>query len=148
VNHHPADHPARSAGFDRANVAVGALVTAVLVILLGAGPMALIVTTPRDEGANIGGGILATLAVLLAVGLGSAFTALRAVRRAGDPLVEGSLAGTAGLVAVAVVFTLLLVVARGVSPWALEGVLSLAVPGLGAAVLGAALGVHLPRRSG
>jgi hypothetical protein len=59
MDHDPAGHPARPARFDRTNVAVGAVVTAVLVSLLGAGPIAVIVATPREEGANIGGGVLA-----------------------------------------------------------------------------------------
>ena len=133
---------------DRANLMVGALVTAVLVVLLGAGPFALIVRAPREEGANIGGGILATLAVLLAVALGSAFTARRAVRRVGNPMMEGASAGAAGAIIAAVAVGVPLGAVRGVSPWALEGLLSLAVPGLGAALLGALVGARLTRRSG
>jgi hypothetical protein len=129
---------------------VGALVTAVLTILLGAGPIALIVTTPRDEGANIGGGILATLAVLLAVGLGSSFTARRAVRRAGSPMVEGLTASVGALLVLIVAGDLVLVVAGVVSPAALQGVLdgmlSVGVPALGAAFVGATVGAGSARR--
>jgi hypothetical protein len=85
MDHDPAGHPARPARFDRTNVAVGAVVTAVLVSLLGAGPIAVIVATPREEGANIGGGMLAILSNLLAVGLGAAFTTRLAVRRNEEP---------------------------------------------------------------
>lgn len=131
---------------DHRNVAVGALVTALLTSLLGTAPIALILATPREEGANIGGGILATLALLVAVVLGSAFTARRAVRRASNPMVEGVAAGAAGTAIVALTAGVLLVAVQGVSPWALEGLVSLAVPGLGAAFLGAAVGARTHRR--
>jgi hypothetical protein len=151
MSHHPAGHPARSAGFDRGNVAVGALVTAVLVILLGAGPLALIVATPREEGANIGGGMLAILSSLLAVGLGSAFTARRAVRRNGNSMTEGVVAGMAGIVFVILVVGLLFVVVRDLPMEEVGVMLQLAVPALGAAFAGAAIGgaspTHRSRRS-
>jgi hypothetical protein len=140
MDHDPAGHPTRPASFDRTNFAVGAVVTVVLVSLLGAGPMALIVATPREEGANIGGGMLATLSNLLAVGLGAAFTARRAVRRNGDPMAEGVVASMAGLVFVILAAGLLFVVVGDLPLEEVGGMLSLAIPALGAAFAGAAAG--------
>ena len=140
MDHHATGHPASSGRFDRRNVVVGALVTMILVILLGAGPMALIVATPRAEGVNIGAGMLATLSVLLAVASGSGFAARRAVRRNGHPIEEGVAGSMVGLIVVSLAFGILLAIFTPLPLEAAQGSLEVVLPGLGAAFVGAAVG--------
>lgn len=60
--------------FDPKNVAVGAIVSSLLVGLLGYGTIIFFqAITPGEEGVNIGGALLASLGSLLAVALGAAF---------------------------------------------------------------------------
>jgi hypothetical protein len=79
------------------NLALGAVVSSLLVALLGYGTIAFSAAiTPPEAGVNIGAAILASLGCLLAVALGAAFTAWRARRRGSQPIPEGATAGLVG----------------------------------------------------
>jgi hypothetical protein len=131
--------------FDWKNFAVGAVVSAVLVALLGDGTMFFFTAiTPREEGVNIGGAMLATFGSLLAVALGAAFTARRARRRHGQPVPEGVGAGLVGFTLAVVTVIFLFFSIRGVplynALFEIPNMLTLLAPGAGAALAGAALG--------
>lgn len=139
-------HPGRSR-FDWRNFAAGAVVSAVLVALLGDGTMFFLTAiTPREEGVNIGGAMLATFGSLLAVALGAAFTARRARRRQGQPVAEGVGAGLAGFALAVVTVIFLFFSIRDVplyyALFEIPSMLTLLAPGAGAAFAGAALGNH------
>lgn len=138
--------PSGPSRFDRRNFAVGAVVSAVLVGLLGAGTAVYFrAITPREEGVNITGAMLATFGSLLAVALGAAFTTRRARRRQGQPIPEGVAAGLAGLT-LAISTLVVWFFFDGGAPlqalFVIPGMLPLLVPGAGAAFAGAALGNH------
>jgi hypothetical protein len=100
--------------FDLKNLAVGALVSAVLVGLLSYWTLYYVQAhTPREEGVNIGGAMLATFGSLLAVALGAAFTARRARQRRGQPVPEGVVAGLAGFTLATCVFVVWFLWDRG-----------------------------------
>ena len=127
--------------FDIKNFAIGAVVSSLLVGLLGYGTIIFFAAiTPREEGVNIGGGVLATLGCLLAVTLGAAFTAWRARRRHSQPIPEGVSAGLVGFTLAVIGAGYLFFVVRGVPLFEIFSVLPLLVPGIGAAFAGAALG--------
>ncbi len=117
-DHHPG--PSR---FDWRNFAVGAVVSAILVGLLGDGTMIFFTAvTPREEGVNIGGAML---------GGGS------------QPVPEGVGAGLAGFTIGIFSAGYLFFLARGAPVSALleiPNMLPLLLPGVGAAFAGAALG--------
>jgi hypothetical protein len=127
--------------FDITNFAIGAVVSSLLVGLLGYGTIIFFVAiTPREEGVNIGGGMLAILGVLVAVMLGAAFTAWRARRRNSQPISEGIAAGLVGFALAVLVAGYLFFVIRGIPLLEIFSMLPLLVPGIGAAYAGAALG--------
>lgn len=86
--------------FDAKNFALGAVVSSILVSLLGYVPLAVLTAVippdPLERGRTVHGLSLAILGCLLAIFLGAGFTARRARRRAGDPLFEGFGAGFVG----------------------------------------------------
>jgi hypothetical protein len=127
--------------FDITNFAIGAVVSSLLVGLLGYGTIIFFAAiTPREEGVNIGGGLLAILGVLVAVMLGAAFTAWRARRRNSQPMSEGIAAGLVGFALAVLVAGYLFFVIRGIPLLEIFSMLPLLVPGIGAAYAGAALG--------
>lgn len=143
---HQGNHP-ESPRFDRNNFAVGAVVSTVLVALLGDGTAFFFkAITPREEGVNIGGGMLAILVTLFAVALGAAFTARRARLRGSQPMPEGVGAGLAGFTLATVTVIFLFFSIRGVPLYnvffEIPTVMALLAPGAGAAFAGAALGNH------
>jgi len=137
----PSDSLPTPPHFDLKNFAVGAVVSSLLVGLLGDGTIILFqAITPAEAGVNLGGAMLASLESLLAVAVGAAFTARRARRRASRPMPEGISAGLVGfMVAVLGVGSRFLVVGD-VPLWEVLDLLPLLLPGVGAAVAGAALG--------
>jgi len=133
-------HPGPSR-FDPKNFVVGAVVSSVLVGLLGYGTIIFFAAiTPREEGVNIGGAMLASLGSLLAVALGAAFTARRARRRASQPMTEGIGAGLVGFTLVVLGAGYLFFVVRDIPLFEILNVLALGIPGVVAAFVGAALG--------
>ena len=139
------DGSPRPPGLDPKNLALGAVVSSLLVALLGYGTIAFSAAiTPPEAGVNIGAAILASLGCLLAVALGAAFTAWRARRRGSQPIPEGATAGLVGLTLAVVVAGYLFFVVRDVPLWEIVSVAPLLLPGIGAALAGAALG-SLPR---
>lgn len=127
--------------FDLKNFAVGAVVSSLLVGLLGYGTILFFqAITPAEEGVSIGGAMLASLGSLLAVGLGAAFTARRARRRASQPMPEGISAGLVGFLLAVLGVGYLFVVVRDVPLLEILNLLPLLGSGVGAAVAGAALG--------
>jgi hypothetical protein len=127
--------------FDPKNVAVGAVVSSLLVGLLGYGTIIFFqATTPPEEGVNIGGAMLASLGSLLAVALGAAFTARRARRRASQPMPEGISAGLVGFMLAVLGVGYLFFVVRDVPLLEILNLLPLLLPGVGVALAGAALG--------
>jgi hypothetical protein len=127
--------------FDLKNFAVGAVVSSLLVGLLGYGTIIVFqAITPREEGVNIGGAMLATLGSLLAVALGAAFTARRARQRASQPMPEGIGAGLVGFMLAVLGVGYLYFVVRDVPVLEILNLLPLLLPGFGAALAGAALG--------
>jgi ABC-type polysaccharide/polyol phosphate export permease len=147
----PGDYSPVPPRFDRKNVAVGAVVSSLLVGLLGYGTILFFqAITPGEEGVNIGGVMLATFGCLLAVALGAAFTARRARRRQGQPVPEGVGAGLAGFTLATCIFVIWFLFNRGVALQALfviPEMLPLLVPCAAAAFAGAALG-SLHRNNG
>lgn len=127
--------------FDLKNFAVGAVVSSLLVGLLGYGTIIFFQKiTPREEGVNIGGAMLASLGSLLAVALGAAFTAQRACQRASQPMPEGISAGLVGFMLAVLGVGYLFFVVRDVPLFEILNMLPLLLPGVGAALAGAALG--------
>jgi hypothetical protein len=127
--------------FDLKNFAVGAVVSSLLVGLLGYGTIIFFqAITPGEEGVNIGGALLASLGSLLAVALGAGFTARRARRRASQPMPEGIGAGLVGFMLAVVAVGYLFFVVRGVPLLEIVNLLPLLGSGVGAALAGAALG--------
>jgi hypothetical protein len=116
-------------------------VSSLLVGLLGYGTIIFFqAITPREEGVNIGGAMLASLGSLLAVALGAAFTARRARQRASQPMPEGISAGLVGFLLAVLAVGYLFFVVRGVPLLEILNLLPLLLPGVGAALAGAALG--------
>jgi hypothetical protein len=137
----PRGYPRTPPRFDLRNFALGAVVSSVLVGLLGYGTIIVIAaSTPREEGANIGGALLATLGVLVAVALGAAFTARRAQRHASQPIAEGVGAGLVGFALAVLGAGYVFFVVRGTPLLEILSLLPLLLPGVGAAFAGAALG--------
>jgi hypothetical protein len=137
----PSDSFPAPSRFDPRNFAVGAVVSTLLVGLLGYGTIiSFQAITPAEEGVNIGGALLASLGSLLAVALGAAFTAQRARRRASQPMPEGIGAGLVGFMLAVGGVGYLFVVVRGVPLLEILNLLPLLGSGVGAAVAGAALG--------
>ncbi len=135
------DYPAPPSQFDLRNVAVGAVVSSLLVGLLGYGTILFFqAITSGEEGVNIGGAMLASLGCLVAVALGAAFTARRARRRASQPMPEGVSAGLVGFTIAVLAASYLFFVVRDVPVFEILGMLPLLLPGVGAALVGAALG--------
>ena len=134
--------------FDRKNFAVGAVVSGLLVGLLGYGTIAYFqAITPGEEGVKLTGAMLATVGCLLAVALGAAFTARRARRRASQPMPEGISAGLVGFLLAIVGAGYGFFVVRDIPLLEILSMLPLLLPGVGAAFAGAALG-SLHRNNG
>jgi hypothetical protein len=122
------------------NLALGAVVSSLLVALLGYGTIAFSAAiTPPEAGVNIGAAILASLGCLLAVALGAAFTAWRARREAANRSPKAPPPGLSGL-PLPVVAGYLFFVVGDVPLWEIVSVAPLLLPGIGAALAGAALG--------
>jgi hypothetical protein len=137
----PSDYFPAPPHFDPRNLALGAVVSSLLVGLFGYGTIFLFqAITPREEGVNIGGAMLASLGSLLAVALGAAFTAQRARRRASQPMPEGISAGLVGFMLAVLGVGYLFFVVHDVPVFEVLNLLPLLLPGVGAAVAGAALG--------
>lgn len=137
----PSDSFSAPSHFDLKNFAVGAVVSSLLVGLLGYGTIIFVqAITPAEEGVNIGGAMLASLGSLLAVALGAAFTAQRARRRASQPMPEGISAGLVGFMLAVLGVGYLFFVVRDVPLFEILNLLPLLLPGVGAALAGAALG--------
>jgi hypothetical protein len=135
------DYPAPPPQFDLRNVAVGAVVSSLLVGLLGYGTILFFqAITSGEEGVNIGGALLASLGCLLAVALGAAFTARRARWRASQPMPEGVSAGLVGFTLAVLAGGYLFFVVRDVPVFEVLSMLPLLLLGVGAALVGAALG--------
>jgi hypothetical protein len=133
----PGDHVPAPPRFDPKNVAVGAVVSSLLVSLLGYGTIIFFqANTPPEEGVNIGGAMLAGLGCLLAVALGAAITA----RRASQPIPEGVSAGLVGFMLAVLGVGYLFFAVRDVPLLEILNLLPLLLPGVGAALAGAALG--------
>lgn len=127
--------------FDITNFALGAVVSSLLVGVLGYGTLIFFAAiTPREEGVNIGGAMLATLGCLVAVALGAAVTAWRARCRHGQPIPEGVSAGLVGFTLAVIAAGYLFFIVRDVPLLEIFSMLPLLVPGIGAAFAGAALG--------
>jgi hypothetical protein len=127
--------------FDITNFALGAVVSSLLVGVLGYGTLIFFAAiTPREEGVNIGGGLLVTLGCLLAVALGAAVTAWRARRRHSQPIPEGVSAGLVGFTLAVIGAGYLFFIVGDVPLLEIFSVLPLLLPGIGAAFAGAGLG--------
>jgi len=145
----PSDSSPAPPHFDLKNFAVGAVVSSLLVGVLGYGTILFLqAITPRPEGVNIGGAMLASLGSLLAVALGAAFTARRARRRASQPMPEGISAGLVGCLLAVLGVGYLFFVVHDVPLWEILDMLPLLLPGVGAALAGAALGSSLGSNQG
>jgi hypothetical protein len=137
----PSESFPASPHFDLKNFAVGAVVSSLLVGLLGYGTIIFFqAITPGEEGVNIGGALLTSLGCLLAVALGAAFTARRARRRASQPMPEGISAGLVGFMLAVLAVGYLFFVVGGVPLLEIVNLLPLLGSGVGAALAGAALG--------
>jgi len=137
----PGDSFSAPPHFDRKNFAVGAVMSSLLVGLLGYGTIVLFqANTPREEGVNLTGAMLATFGCLFAVALGAAFTARRGRRGASQPMPEGISAGLAGFLLAIVGAGYVFFVVRDIPLLEMVNLLPLLLPGAGAAVAGAALG--------
>jgi hypothetical protein len=133
--------PAR---LDLKNLAIGAVVSAVLVGILCYETLSYVQThTPREEGVNIGGAMLAEFGSMVAIALGAAFTARRARRRGSQPFPEGIGAGLTGFTLATCTFVTWFLFEHGAPFEALFEIpemLPLLLPGAAAALAGAALG--------
>jgi hypothetical protein len=146
VSHRPADNIAGPRRFSVLNFVLGAVVSGLLVGVLGYGTILLAqANTPEDQGVNIGGALLATVGTLLAIMLGSALTTWRARRRNSQPLSEGVAAGLAGLMCAVVTAGYVMFLARGVPFLEVFSMLPLLGFGVGAAFAGTILGGWRPR---
>ena len=132
--------------FDVINFMFGALITCILVAILGYGTILLgQAMIPPEEGVNIGAALLASFGTLMAIAVGSALTAWRGRRREGQPLWEGVAAGLVGFLVTEVAAAVVLFIFWEIPLFELVNVLTIFAPGVGAAFAGAALG-NLRRR--
>jgi hypothetical protein len=132
----------QQARFAAGNLAAGAVVSAILVLLAGYGLVAVAGDLLAGTGPDIVGALLFRLSIPSAVMLGAAFTARRARRRNSRPMPEGVAAGLAGLTPLVIVAWHDLLAAAGNGLFVIVGLAVVLLPSAAAALVGARLGGH------